>query len=92
MTKYVIGAISALDKPLSPNLYGRYSLSGYMIGTTEEMLHREREETLAADVDTIRSLADYLDAFMNDECLCVVGNAEKIGENRTLFKEVEPLV
>ena len=92
MTKSIIGAISALDRPLSPHMYGIYSFVGYMTNQTDEDMQRERDEILSCTQDTIRSLAGNIEAFLQDGCICVVGGAEKIKEHEDLFLSVEPLV
>ncbi len=92
MTKSIIGAISALDRPLSPHLYGVYSFLGYMTNQTDEDMQRERDEILSCTPETIRSLAANIEAFLQDGCICVVGGSEKIKEHEDLFLSVEPLV
>lgn len=92
MTQYIIGAVSALDMPLTPAAKGVYSLAGYMTGLTFEKVQQERDELLAADAGTIRKLAAYIRAFMEDGCLCVVGNEEKIKRQEALFGSVEYLI
>lgn len=92
MTQYIIGAVSALDTPMTPQGYGTYSLAGYLTGFSEERVQRERDELLSADEKTIRGLAAYIRAFMEDDCLCVVGNEEKIKEQKDLFGSVEYLI
>ena len=91
MTQYIIGAVSALDMPLNPAAKGNYSLAGYMTGLSFERVQRERDELLSADAETIRKLAAHIRAFMEDDCLCVVGNEEKIKEQKALFGSVEYL-
>ena len=92
MTKYIIGAVSALDQPMTPCVYGRYSLSSYLSGLTEEKLQKERDQVLDATCGDIRSMAEYLDAIMADDCLCVVGSDSKIRGNSELFGEIRKLV
>lgn len=92
MTKYIIGAVSALDMPLTPAAKGVYSLAGYMTGLTLERVQQERDELLATDVATIRNLAAYIRAFMEDDCLCVVGNEERIKEQEKRFGEISYLI
>lgn len=92
MLKYIIGAVSALDTPMPPQVYGTYSLAGYLTGFSEERVQQERDELLAANVETVRGLAAYIRAFMEDDCLCVVGNEEKIKEQKDLFGSVEYLI
>lgn len=91
MTQFVIGAISDMDVPLNPAAKGTLALGAYMTGLSEEKVQKERDELLSAKVEDIRALAAYLRAFMEDDCLCVIGNEEKIKENADCFKEIRPL-
>lgn len=92
MTQYIIGALSDLDVPMTPATRGLYSLSAYMTGVTQEMVQKERDELLAATPQDIRELAEYIRAFMADDYLCVVGNAQKIREEEGLFLRTENLL
>lgn len=91
MTQYIIGAISDLDMPMNPAAKGLYSLSAYMTGLTEELLQKERDEILSATPEDIRSLSEYIRAFMEEDFLCVVGNANKIKEEKNRFLKIENL-
>ena len=91
MTQYIIGAVSALDMPLTPAAWGTYSLAGYMTGLAFEKVQKERDELLSADAETIRKLAAHIRAFMEDDCLCVVGNEDRIKAQKGLFGSVEYL-
>ncbi len=91
MTQYIIGAVSGLDHPMSAYRYGRYSLAGYLTGSTQEMIQKERDQVLDAQPEKIRELAAYLDAVMEDECFCVVGSAAKIEANKEKFMTVEKI-
>ena len=92
MTQYLIGAISDLDTPLTPQSKGLRSLSAYMTKQTEEDFQKERDELLVADEETIRGLAKYVEGFLEDDCICIVGAAAKVKENRELFGSVENLL
>ena len=78
LTQYLIGAISELDTPKTPQEKGTFSLGGYLTGLSEEKLQQERDEILSVNVETIRSLAKHIRAFMSDDCLCVLGREDKI--------------
>ncbi len=80
LTQYIIGAIGELDTPKTPQDKGLFSLSGYMTGLSEEKLQQERDEILTVDAEKIHALAEYISAFMSDDCLCVLGEEEKIKE------------
>ena len=46
---------------------------------------------LHAKPETIREMAKYIEAFLADEVLCVVGNEEVIASEKALFTKVESL-
>lgn len=91
MTQYILGAISGMDMPLTPAAKGLRGLSAYLMGVTDEKLQRERDQVLSADSETIRGLAVYLDALLEEECLCVVGNARRLQREKSLFERLENL-
>lgn len=91
MTKFIIGAVSEIDMPLTPAAKGTRSLGAYLTGMTWEETQKERDEMLRTAPADIRRLADYLDAFLSYDCLCVVGNEEKIRERKELFDVLEHL-
>ena len=90
--QYIIGAISDLDTPKTPSGKGTYGLTAYMCHAKMENIQKSRDELLGTTKETIRSLAAYVDAFMEDNCVCVIGTADKIEESRSLFNVVEQLV
>lgn len=91
MTQYIIGAVSDLDTPMNPSAVGLFSLSAYMTGLTQEVLQKERDQMLSATAEDVRELSKYIEAFMSEEFLCVVGNSEKIKAETELFMHTENL-
>lgn len=78
MTKYIIGTISRLDAPLSPSMKGEKATALYLSGISQEDLQQERDQVLSTKVEEIRRYADMIDQVMKQNCLCVLGNDEKI--------------
>lgn len=91
VTQFIIGAVSELDIPMTPATKGMYSLGGYLTGLSMERVQKERDELLAVTGEELQGLYKYVEAFMDADCLCVVGNGEKIKENKELFMNVEQL-
>jgi len=91
LTQYIIGAVSELDAPMTPAGKGLYSLCGYMTNWTYEEVQKERDELLGVTNEEIRRCADYIEALLAEDCLCVVGNEGKILEEKALFGAVENL-
>ena len=91
MDQAVIGTMSELEIPLTAQNKALRALSIYLTQQSVEQLQKEREQILDATVEDIRALAGHIRAFMEDECLCVVGNAKKIEEEKALFKQTRQL-
>ena len=91
MTKYVIGAVSSLDTPLSPRSRGGRSMLAYITGTTREDIQRIRDEVLDAGVEDIRALAPFMESILAKNSVCVIGNEEKIKAESSLFDEIHAL-
>ena len=76
---------------MTPATLGAYSLGGFLTGRSEEDLQTERNEVLHCTSEDIRALAPFLEAFMSDEALCVVGNADKLAKDQNLFDNIVQL-
>ena len=92
MTKFVIGTIGNMDTPLNPNAKGNRSFNAYMTETTFEDIQKERDEILNVTSDDIRALGDIVESVVKQNYMCVVGNEEKILENRELFDTVKSMI
>lgn len=88
MTKYIIGAISKLDTPLTPSAEGNFSYIAYLMGLTDEDLQRERDEVLSSTAESIRSLAAYVEAATDGDIICAIGDEKKIASAADNFKTV----
>ena len=92
MNKYIIGTMSEVDTPLNPQAKGARSLSAYLGHITQQDLQRERNEILSATPGNIRALAPLIEAALQEKYICVIGNGEKIKEEKELFCEIKPLI
>lgn len=89
MTKYIIGAISKLDAPLTPSAEGNFSFACYLMGLEDAELQRNRDEVLATTPEVIRGLAGYVEAAVDGDVLCAVGDETKLEEAKQAFLEVK---
>ena len=85
MVKFIIGTISTVDAPLTPQLKGLAAQDGFLRHVTEADRQKSRDEILATRQADIRALAKVVDACMKENILCVFGSEEKIKENAGLF-------
>ncbi|RRF97081.1 MAG: insulinase family protein [Lachnospiraceae bacterium] len=91
MDKYVIGAISACDTPLTPSMEGQRAVTAVIAGISDDQLQRERDEVLEATQDDIRKLAEPVEAALKDSVLTVVGSEDMIDADGELFDRTENL-
>ena len=85
MVKFIIGTISTLDVPLTPQLKGSVAQDRFFRQLTDADRQKTRDEILATCQEDIRALAAVVDACMKENILCVFGNEEKLKENAGLF-------
>lgn len=78
MTKYIIGAISKLDAPLTPSAEGNFSYVAYLMGLSDADLQRDRDEVLESNVASIRALAPYVESATDGGIICAIGDENKI--------------
>jgi len=91
MTKYIIGTVSNIDRPMPPAMKGDRSMNLYMCHISEDMIREERDQILDAEEKDIRALADVVKAVLDCNQLCVIGSEEKIEEQKELFMETRSI-
>lgn len=91
MTKYIIGTMSNIDRPMTPSIAGDRSMNLYMNRVSMDMIRKERLQILNATQEDIRALAKIVKAVLCADLLCVIGGEDKIEEEKELFLEVKPL-
>ena len=91
MTKYIIGAISAKDIPLTPKMQGIRSKNAWFSGLTMDMLLQYRSQIVDASPGDIRALADLTEAVLSDHNLCVVGSESKVKAAGDVLSEIRPI-
>lgn len=92
MTKYIIGTFSNIDMPLSPRVKGERSMSLLENGTSLERLQMERTRMINTQPSDINALAPYIEKLLSDTHICVIGNKEKIEQEKELFDEIRGIV
>lgn len=92
MLKYLIGTISGMDTPLTPAARGSRSFHAYMSGIPLEALQKERDEVLSTSVEDIQNLSAAVQAVLEDDVICVIGNEQKMKEEAQMFEHMEYLI
>ncbi|AOH47622.1 peptidase M16 [Selenomonas sp. oral taxon 920] len=90
MDKFIIGTMSSVDAPLTPQMKGDIAATFHLRGITWEDRQRAREEILTARQEDVRALAPLVEAAMRENVRCVLGGEEKIRANAALFDDIRP--
>lgn len=88
MTKYIIGTISDLDFPLTPSMKGERAAENYIKHISYDDIQKEREEVLNVKIDNIKGFGSLISEAMQKNYLCVIGNEEKIKQNKSVFGSI----
>jgi presequence protease len=78
LTRGVIGAIGDMDRYQLPDAKGYTSMARYLVGDTDEILQRRREEVLATGVKDFRALGDVLERAAPRGRVVVLGSEQAI--------------
>lgn len=92
MTKNILGTMSTVDFPLSPQAEGTRSFSAYMMHRTEADVQKVRDEILGTTAEDIRKAKEMLKAVLGNEIICTIGSASKVEECKDMFMEVKALL
>ena len=91
MDKYIIGTISNIDHPLTPMAAGERSMNLYLNQVTESMIRSERKQILEATKQDIQELAGIVQAVLDANQFCVIGNESEIEKEQALFDVVKSI-
>ncbi len=92
LTQYIIGTISRLEPAMTPHMKGQLETTRYISGITQEEVQKTRDEVLSTNLDNLKAFAPLLADTMKEDYLCVLGNENKIKENKDLFNNLVKLM
>ncbi|MDO4553807.1 MAG: insulinase family protein [Lachnospiraceae bacterium] len=91
MTKFIIGAIGSQDAPVEPSVKGMQLFRAWLMGVDTKLLQKERDELLDTNLETIHQLAPLVQSAFEDDILCVIGNENRLEDEKGLFKELRSI-
>ncbi len=86
MTKYIVGAVAATDRPKSAFTKAMRSDGDYFNGISPKLRDKIRGEMLNTKVSDIRKAATTIKRLMDENNLCVFSSKARIEKNSDLFK------
>ncbi|MBQ2723904.1 MAG: insulinase family protein [Clostridia bacterium] len=91
LDKNIIGAISDLDSTETPSSAHNQAISYHYAGTSAQDVQTIRDQLLATTKEEIRQLGDVFEKVVEQNCICTIGNSQKIAENKEMFKEIKEI-
>lgn len=88
LRKFIIGAVSGIDRPLTTNETVTRELVLYLTDNDYESRKKTRTELLNTSLDDIRKLGKAYREAMDMDNICVIGSKSAIEENKDMFEKV----
>jgi presequence protease len=85
MTRFIIGAVARIDRPLTPSDKGDLAVRRFLEKTNKEDVQRDRDAVLAATAPDIRAMEKLVSDILAQDEFCVYGNEEKLTLEKALF-------
>jgi presequence protease len=85
MSKYIIGAISVLDQPMTPQQSAQRADELYFRNISEKDIQKERDEILSTNTQGIRKFKELVSRLVEQNYVCVVGSESLIKSNKECF-------
>ena len=86
--KYVIGTIRSFDRPTTNAHKGLQAITNHLLGVTDEMRQKERDEILTASSVSLRRLADVVADAVASDNICAIGSEAAINQDSGLFSGI----
>ncbi len=88
MTRFIIGTISSMDRPLTPSQRGNTAVARFFTKITEEQLQAERTSVLTTSLEDVKSYSKMVSDILENSLICVYGNEDKLKQNQDLFENL----
>jgi len=91
LTRFIIGTISRMDRPLTSSQKGNIAVTNYFTKANQAELQAERDAVLSTSLDDVKRYEKMVSEILNNSKICVYGNEEALKKNKTLFSKLIPL-
>jgi len=88
MTRFIIGSIARMDRPMTPSQKGNRAVRYYFENTQAEELRAERAAVLSTTSTDVKGMKKMIEDVIAQDALCVYGNEKKVEENADVFESV----
>ena len=88
MTRFILGTISGIDMPTTPQQKGDNAVSYYFAKRTFADIQKDRDDILATKVADINGFAKMVKDVLEQKAICVYGNKDKINAEKESFSKL----
>lgn len=88
MTRFIIGTISGMDRPLTSSQRGGVAVARFFSKTSRAQLQSERDAVLSTTLADIKAYDQMVADILNNSTICVYGNEDKLKQNKKLFEKL----
>lgn len=88
LKKFIIGTIGDYDAPMSVSTKGRISNLYHFQQIKQKDLQKIRDGILDTTISHLNKFANIIEEVTKQNIYCVIGNEEKLEENKELFKKI----
>jgi len=92
MTRYIIGTIANMDRPLTPSQKGNQAVKYHLEKTSHSQLQQERDAVLNTTSADIRQMESMIKSILAQKAICVYGNEQKLQEHQDIFNKLIPVM
>ncbi|HMA68699.1 MAG TPA: hypothetical protein VKN74_02420, partial [Candidatus Mcinerneyibacterium sp.] len=88
MTRYIIGAVSRYESPMSPKSEGMNAIRRKLSGITHGYRERIKKEILDTNLEDIKNFAGMIEDIIKNSNIAAYGNTQVIEKNKDLFDSI----
>lgn len=86
MDKFILGTLQETDKPLTAAAALKSALMDALMGVSPDMRVKWRNGVLTASAAEVRDCAKIIEAVVQKNCICALGDPEKLRADGALFQ------
>ncbi|MBC8198230.1 MAG: insulinase family protein [Candidatus Marinimicrobia bacterium] len=88
LEQLIIGTYSHFDPLLNPYMQGARAKNRFLVGSDDEYLYRILSEIKSTTVEQMRSFSESMEIFTKNSVKGIIGNSDKIQNNKELFDQL----
>ena len=92
LERYIITTVGEVDSPLTASGESDRAYTMYRNSITNEMMDNDRNNLISCTAKDIRELSKYVEAVIEDNAVCTVGNETVIKNVSDLFDDISPII